>query len=176
MSSMDEANKTALDTLYSKYGNWLYKWLLRRLGSSDLAEDLVQTTFLALAERPHLDKIKHPSAYLFKICSNQIINHWRRIEKEKLETITQEMEDTFADEQAHPEQELLSAIDMECLQQAIARLPRMTRDVFIICHMDGRTHKETACYLGISASSVQKHLALALARITRRRSVLFLVS
>ena len=53
------------------------------------------------------------------------------------------------------------------LESLLERMPPRTRDVFMLCRVEGMTHKETARYLRISTSSVQKHMAMALARIGR---------
>ena len=65
------------------------------------------------------------------------------------------------------EVQALGALELEHLEALLARLPERTRDVFMLCRVEGMTHKETARYLRISTSSVQKHMAMALAKMGR---------
>lgn len=54
------------------------------------------------------------------------------------------------------------------LLQAVAELPERTREIFRLNRLEGLTHAEVARQLGISDSSVQKHLSKALAYVMQR--------
>lgn len=56
----------------------------------------------------------------------------------------------------------------QALKQALAELPVRTQQIFRLNRLEGMTHAEVARQLGISDSSVQKHLAKALAHVMVR--------
>jgi RNA polymerase sigma-70 factor (TIGR02943 family) len=62
-----------------QYTNDLYKWAYYKTSSVETAEDLVQDTFWAAAEK--LDKFKgesSPKTWLFSILNYKIIDHYRK--------------------------------------------------------------------------------------------------
>ncbi len=64
------------------YSDNLYSWALYKTGSKEIAEDLVQETFLAACES--LDKFKgksEPKTWLFGILNNKIADHFRKVYK-----------------------------------------------------------------------------------------------
>ena len=54
------------------------------------------------------------------------------------------------------------------LKRALAELPERTREIFRLNRIEGMTHAEVARHLDICDSSVQKHLAKALAYVMQR--------
>ncbi|MFD2032045.1 RNA polymerase sigma factor [Ancylobacter dichloromethanicus] len=47
-------------------------------------------------------------------------------------------------------------------------MPHRTQEIFVLNRIEGLTHAQVARQLRLSESAVQKHLALAIARMTRR--------
>lgn len=63
----------------NQYTQEMYSWALHKTSSAQLAEDLVQDTFLAAAEK--LEGFKGDSApktWLFAILNNKIVDHYRK--------------------------------------------------------------------------------------------------
>lgn len=56
----------------------------------------------------------------------------------------------------------------QALKQALAELPERTQQIFRLNRVEGMTHAQVARHLEISDSSVQKHLAKALAHVMQR--------
>ena len=57
---------------------------------------------------------------------------------------------------------------LDCLRAAIQELPERTRQIFVLHRLEELTYDQVADRLGISESSVQKHLAKALQHVMRR--------
>ena len=57
---------------------------------------------------------------------------------------------------------------MELLQRALLELPERTRAIFVLQRFEGLKYKEIADRLGISASSVEKHMMSAIKHIFQR--------
>ncbi|WP_395444749.1 RNA polymerase sigma factor [Caulobacter sp. UC70_42] len=139
---------------------------VRTRASADV-EDLMQDLFLKV-QRVDGETIENPSAYLYRLASNLLLDHirarrrseardadWRRVSHTNLDG---------ADITDAPDAE--AAVDarlrLERLTQALADLPSKTRQVFWLHKFDGLTHAQTAEQLGISRSSVEKHMARTL--------------
>jgi RNA polymerase sigma factor (sigma-70 family) len=57
---------------------------------------------------------------------------------------------------------------LDRLRSVIQELPERTRQVFVLHRIEELTYGEVAARLGISESSVQKHLAKALQYVVQR--------
>jgi len=73
-------NKTINPELWlDKYGDDLFAWAYHRTGKKDLAEDLVQETFLsALKSMKNFRGDSTEKTWLFSILKNKIIDHYRK--------------------------------------------------------------------------------------------------
>lgn len=155
-----------LEKLFHIYSTPLYNHLLGKTGDPELSEDLVQETYLRAADKPDLDSVRNLPSYLFRIANNLLIDHHRRQTVRKTDADTDRL-DTCHDESGGPEMQVGTVITLERIKASLATMPKLTQDVFILCRVTGKTHKEAARYLRISTSSVQKHLASALNRISQ---------
>jgi RNA polymerase sigma-70 factor, ECF subfamily len=69
-----QGSEAAFAELYDACADRLHRYLVFRLGSSDLASDLLQTVFLrAVKSRKRFAKVDSPNAYLFQIAHNEVI-------------------------------------------------------------------------------------------------------
>ncbi|AYG10658.1 sigma-70 family RNA polymerase sigma factor [Pseudomonas fluorescens] len=156
-----------LEKLFTQHAPALHRYLLRKKCSPSLASDLVQDTFLRIAQLESLERVLCAPSYLFRVAHNLMIDHHRRYGEKRYDNDPSAFFATLVDETSCPEEQALGALELEHLESLLERMPPRTRDVFMLCRVEGMTHKETARYLRISTSSVQKHMAMALARIGR---------
>ena len=65
---------SAFAVLYGACADQLYRYAAARLGSTDVAADVVQTTFLrAVKSRRKFRQVENPIAYMFQIVRNETI-------------------------------------------------------------------------------------------------------
>ncbi len=67
-----------LETLISSQRNALVRFLSRKLGSIDDAQEIAQDAFLRLHRLEHADDLDNARAYLFQVASNMAIDQLRR--------------------------------------------------------------------------------------------------
>jgi len=68
-----------LDELYDLYGDALYRYLTLRLGSSQDAEDVLQETFVRLAQYGSRRRfIRDPQAFTFRCAHNEANRFWKK--------------------------------------------------------------------------------------------------
>src|SRR5438094_391959 len=81
---MSPAKETVIDGLepekwVERYADYLYSFALSRLGRQEVAEDLVQETFLAAwAARENFQNNSSEKTWLTSIIKNKIVDHYRK--------------------------------------------------------------------------------------------------
>jgi len=155
--------------LAEKHGTRLRRYLAGRLRNAADVGDLAQEIFLRLLRVERHDLIRRPEAYLFTIASHVVHQH----------TLNQAAAPTSCDPLDLAEDPRLIADSdpvthvhleqrLEALDRALRRLPPKTRAAFILHRQDGCTVDEVASRLGISRSSVKKHLTKAMIHCSRQ--------
>lgn len=156
-----------LSLVFSTHGNALRSYLQHRLGDGHTASDLVQDAFLNVLERPDT-RIHDIRAYLYAIARNLLLNHRKQEARRRTETRAPEAFTQMAADQPSPEDVVDSRLQLERLHALVRELPLRTQEVFVLNRIEGLTHAQVARQLRLSESAVQKHLALAIAHMTRR--------
>lgn len=155
-----------LSLVFSTHGTELRSYLQHRLGDGHTASDLVQDAFVNVLERPDT-RIHDIRAYLYAIARNLLINHRKQEARRRTESVAPDAFAQMAADQPSPEDVVDSRLQLERIYALVRELPGRTQEIFILNRIDGLTHAQVARQLGISESSVQKHLALAIAHMTR---------
>ncbi len=151
----ERASSRALETLFQRHHRWLAAALRRRYGI-EAAEDLAQETYLKLVRGDGAAPARHPRALLMRVANNLATDNHRRAWRES------DALDRGADTDAvsiPPSQERALV-----LKQIVLALPPKLRDVFILSHVEGLTHREIARLRGLSVKTVEWRMRKALAR------------
>ena len=160
---------TDLRGLFLKHARTLQGLLTRKVRDPQLAADLVQESFLRLAEQQGKDEaIDNSQAYLYRTAHNLLVDHIRQQQRRRTDTQPHEALAHIEDERPSLDDALDAEQRLRLLRAAMAELPARTQQIFQLNRIQGLTHSEVARQLDISDSSVQKHLAKALAHITER--------
>lgn len=154
-----------LKRLFLKHAKTLQGLLTRKVRDPQLAADLVQESFLRLAEQQGREHIDNTPAYLYRTAHNLMIDHVRQQQRRKTDSVPHEALEGIIEDSPSLEQNAATDQHMRRLRAALAELPPRTQDVFRLNRLEGMTHAEVARHLDISDSSVQKHLAKALAYV-----------
>lgn len=154
--------------LFQQHAKTLQSFLLRKSRDPQLAADLTQESFLRLAEQGSGAGIDNSPAYLYRTASNLLIDHQRQQARRKTDLVPHEVLVEIEEPGASLEERTAALQQLERMQRALNELPLRTRQIFQLNRVDGLTHAQVALELGISDSSVQKHLAKALAHVMQR--------
>jgi RNA polymerase sigma-70 factor, ECF subfamily len=158
---MDKFEKEFRD-IYIKYFPPLFRFA-KEFVPKEEAENIVQDVFAILWEKRNVLKITTPSGYYYSLVRNKCIDflrHQSTIEKNQIEyslslEALQEME---LEENDSPD---------KILQQRIESLPEKCRQIFILSKIEKKKHKEIASLLGISVSTIETQIAIALKKIIK---------
>lgn len=141
-----------LQQLYARYQKELYLYLFSLCHSRELAEDLVQETFLK-ALLSLSDEHRNMRAWLYLVARNLYFNYRNR---EKKVTYFEDVGDTFIDEQETDLlQRLLVDERLQLLYQALQHLDGQKREILTLQYFGGLSQKEIAALLKISPENVR---------------------
>ncbi|WP_404482447.1 RNA polymerase sigma factor [Novosphingobium sp. BL-52-GroH] len=159
--------KKALTRLYAAHRRGIRAYLTKRLGDPALADDLTQEAFLRMTEGGG-GAIANGRAWLYRTAHNLAVDHSRQSFRRRTDTVDADRLADIQDQSPSPEDIAADRAELERLRRVIEELPERTQQVFVAVRIDGATYAETAERLGISDSSVQKHLARAVHHVMRR--------
>ena len=162
MSSPSPSLSAHVESLYLAHHGWLQGWLRKKVGNAFDAADLAQSTFLKVLGAKGLDQLQEPRAYLTTIARNLLINQVRRraIEQAYLDALAAMPEPVAPP----PEVRLMVLETLVEIDRRLDRLPALAKQAFLLAQLEGLGHGEIAAELGISVSTVKRHLAKAAMR------------
>lgn len=149
-----------LESLYQEHHGWLQGWLRQRLNNRDDAADLAQDTFVRVLLARSADTLRQPRQYLATVARGMVIDLYRRrsLEQAWLEVLASQPEEYEPSAQTRAiVLEALMAID-----RMLDGLGSRTRAIFLAVQVDGLSYEKAALRVGVSVSTVRKHLANAL--------------
>ncbi len=159
---MEAQTHLEMSALLREHGHDLQQFLTRRLGCTETAKDLVQDTFVRLLQNRSGEVLTNPRAFLFRIATNLVIDHHRRGQyRETLTLDDPDQPNDHRDSAPSLETVVWSKEQVARLKLAIAELPPKCRQVFLLIKFHHLSHAEVAAKLGISHSTVVKHLIKA---------------
>lgn len=162
-----QGNEAAFAEIFHLYKHKLYSYLLPLTGSPEVAEDIIQDTFLKLwNNRNILGDIEDFGAYLFRMTHNLAINSFKRMAKETL--VLSELQSRPQSSESQVDNTLIFKEAAEALHQTIRSLPPQQKLVYILSREQGLKHDEIAQYLHLSPTTVRNHIVQALRTIRKK--------
>jgi RNA polymerase sigma-70 factor (ECF subfamily) len=152
-----------------QYGDALYRYARARLAGRELAEDLVQETFLAALQS--LDRFQHRSSlrtWLFSILRHKIVDHYRRGEADRSLPGPAPGHDRFFTPGGHwakapspwktPEEVLMDDEFHAVLEGCLGDLPRSLARAFVLRELEEVEAAELCELLGLSPGNLRVRL------------------
>lgn len=121
--------------------------------------DVFQETIATVIERAKQENLCNPLAYAITVAKHFAY----KMHSKLTSSLDDELE--IADEKADPEQHYLRGENIDRLQQALALLPSLRREVFIRRRLHQQSREQIAKELDISEEAVKKHITRALAQL-----------
>lgn len=161
---MEDKNNTGycdekkFSDFFLNHSKLLHNFIYYKCGNFDMANDLVQDSFLKFWNNCHKIIPGKAKAFLFTIANNLFLNEYSKTKvvlnfKSTLpKNITNESPEFILEEKEFGVK----------LQKAIAGLTEAQRIAFLMNRIDGKKYKEIAEILGISVKAVEKRIHNAL--------------
>lgn len=151
-------DRQALAQIYDLYSPGLYRYAMRLLGDSNLAEDCVSETFSRLLGALQRGKgpRDHLQAYLYRIAHNWITDQYRR------QPPAEELDENLPNPGEDPESAATRLMRQARLREAIRRLTPDQQQVIALKFLEGWENEEIANALGKPLGAVKslQHRAL----------------
>ena len=146
------------------YFRRMQKMLLRRGRTREEAEDLIQQAFLKMQEYCERGgQVHQPEGFLVRTVLRLAMNarrdeHRDLYAHENVEELT-----LILDTNPTPDEVLAGDECLKRMSDALDSASRRTREIFFMHRLDGFSYAQIARQTGLSISSIEKHIASALA-------------
>lgn len=134
------------------------RFVLRRTGRSDLADDIAQDTLLRMVEYEHRERIDSPYALGLRIAENLVNAHYRR---ERRWTGV-ELSESLPSPTPSADRVVEGREAVETLTAALQRMPRLRREIILRRRVRHQSCVAIADELGLSVKAVEKHVTRGL--------------
>lgn len=173
-------NQEAMGILYDRHSGALYGYLLRIMGNTDEASDLMQDTFCRFIEKVNRYKSQDQfKAFLFRIAHNLAVDSLRRrrfILNDKSENDQAEHREKMLTEQEkknsgssdNPADKVEEKEVLERLGAAIVDLPEDQKQVLLMKHYTGMTFREIADIIGIPLNTALGRMHYAIRNLRKQ--------
>ncbi len=156
------------EQVFREYAPRIYNLARRMLGSDADAEDVTQDVLLQVVRK--LDTFRGESAlstWLHRLTVNAALAHRRKRAVHDRHEVSNPL-DNFLDNGRHkgpvrawsvePQQQVLDKETQQLIEQAIAGLPEIYRDVYVLADVEGLANAEIGEILGLSLPAVKSRL------------------
>jgi RNA polymerase sigma-70 factor (ECF subfamily) len=165
--AVNELGKATLrELLVGGYGE-LKARLTQRLGSAELASDVLQETWVRLERAAPLGPVHLPKAYLFRIAYNIALKR-RRAERETVTLDDARNVLDLVEDTPDPSSVVESRSEVALLRKAVAELTLRQREILFASRLDNVPLAKLAVRHGISQRWVERELRYAVLHCARR--------
>ena len=150
----------AISRLFVNHRAAIVNFLMHRVQCLDTAQDLSQETYLRLMRLEALPHADNLTGYLFRTAERLAIDFMRQRQRSLLRLAP--LDEAIECAALQPDELAILRQQCELLLDAIARLPKLCRHVFLLRKIDELSYSEIAAQLGVSEKTVQRHLVKAM--------------
>ncbi|WP_297755805.1 sigma-70 family RNA polymerase sigma factor [Hydrogenophaga sp.] len=161
----------AFETLYDRHALPVWRFVQRSVRDGALADDLVQDVWLSLVRQaPSYQPRARFRTWLFTLAHHRLVDHWRTHKRHaSLDASTAEgaaLADTLAaDSGFGPLRQVQSREQAQALLDALAALPDVQRQAFLLQAEGGLSVAEIARATGVNGETAKSRLRYARERL-----------
>ncbi|MDU6727507.1 MAG: sigma-70 family RNA polymerase sigma factor [Bradyrhizobium sp.] len=164
LESIADGDRTAMHTLYARHNVRVYRFILRIVRDTTIAEDLVSQVFLDVwRTAKQFEGRSQVSTWLLSIARFKALTALRQ---RRFEDIDQDEVREIADDADTPETSLERATTSAILRACVAKLSPAHREIITLIYYHEKSVEEVGQIIGIPQSTVKtrmfysrKHLA-----------------
>jgi len=163
MLAYRQGDSGAFETLYARHKGPLYRFVLRAVRERGLAEELFQEVWMRVIEaRGRYEARAKFTTWLYTIAHHRLTDHWR---KRGLRVVDLEEADAPAPRGDEPEARAAGRQDLARLAAALAALPELQREAFLLHAEAGMTVGQIAAATGANEEAAKSRLRYALGKL-----------
>jgi len=156
--------RAPFEELMNRYEKKLVNYLHRTVGDFELAENLVQETFLRIYKtRLEYEPTAKFKTYLYKIATNLAIDEFRKRDRHK-----EDLKESFDDDpdpSKNPQDSLITSEKARIVRESLMKLDEKHRTVIVMKWFEGLKYEQIAKILGISVGTVKSRIFYALKQL-----------
>jgi RNA polymerase sigma factor (sigma-70 family) len=156
-------DRDGLETLYRRHGPSLIALLTRILDDRQMAEEVIQDTFLAVWNGAAFDGRSRVRTWLVAIAIRRAGSQRRK----RRFPVGNQTRDAASDDPT-PEDIVIAGLDVDWLVEELAELTRLQREVVVLAFAEQLTHPEIAKVLGVRLGTVKSRLHGAKKALARK--------
>ena len=147
--------RKAYSEIYDKYIKKIYRFVLLKVNSAEIAEDLTSEVFMRgwQAFKGNHDKVENVQAFLYQIARNLLADHYRQGAKAQLVSV--EYAPPLPDAKQDLEEMSFVQSDMEQVKAALVNINDDYREVIVWYYLDELKVSEIAKILEKSEPAVR---------------------
>ena len=149
---------SAVSASFLEHQLFLKKFLSRYLYTQQDIDDVAQEAYLRAYQAEQKKDIEQPKAFLFRIARNIALTELTKKSRQITSYIADFDNSVVIPSEASVEDEIEARQHLGIYCEAVACLPKQCRRVFLLRKVHGLSHKEIAKRMGLTVSSVEKHL------------------
>ena len=168
MLAYAKGDAAAFETLYRRYKDAMYRYLLRQCQNPATAEELFQDIWLRIVNARQDYTVKASfRTWLYQIAHNRLIDHYRRQNSRMPESYLENsiLENTATSEANDPQRIVNGQQQAAHLAELIAALPEAQREAFLLKEESGMTLEEIAMATNTTRETVKSRLRYAFKRL-----------
>lgn len=159
---MDTAHSESFLKLYDELAEPLFRHCYFRVSSREMAEDLMQETFLrAWNYLAQGKRIENPKAFLYRTAGNLIVDHYRQRKEASLDALA----DAGYDPSGADASSVTAQAEGEQARRLLETLGEPYRETMLLRYVDGFSVTEIADILGESQNVVSVRLHRGIAKL-----------
>ncbi|MCA9732837.1 MAG: sigma-70 family RNA polymerase sigma factor [Deferribacteres bacterium] len=160
----------AFDLIVKRYKQQLLNFVFRFLNNRELAEDVVQETFLRVYRKRHAYKqVAKFSTWIYTIAGNLSRTELRRRKRRKLFSLSdigmEEKDFEIASDEFNPEKHTNTVMHEKIIQREIDKLSSKFREVILLRDVQGLAYEEIAEIINVPLGTVKSRVNRARLRL-----------
>jgi RNA polymerase sigma-70 factor (ECF subfamily) len=157
-----------LSVMAAEFRPALIRYFSRRVNNKCEVEDLVHDVLARLAHSGSLSNVRNEQGYVFQTANSVLVDWMRKCATHRAAAHHRFDPEEHGGEDFAPDRVLLGREALRRATAILLELPERTRTIFVLRRLEGMGHAEIASRLGVSVSTVEKQMCLALAHLAER--------
>jgi len=164
-------NASAFDRLYARHKGALYRYVLRHCANAGVADELFQDIWMnVIRVRASYVPTARFGSWLFTLAHHRIVDHWRASGQATMVMLDDDDDAITSNALVSPshDQPDARAAASEAsarVRAALAALPPLQRDAFLLHQEGGLTLAEIGQMTGVGVETVKSRVRYAMARL-----------
>ena len=168
VAQLQAGDAAAFDRIYGEFNARLFSFLARLSRSRDVAEDLLEETWLRFVDRaPKLRPDTTLGPFLFTVARNLYVSYCRSRLLEDSQTVDMIGLWSLGTPRPSPFESTVANETGRRIELALSELPALYREALLLA-MEGMRPAEAAMVCGITPEAMRQRLSRARAAIARR--------